>query len=337
MRAARNSQGFLRHARIGPRKVIGLTTNCQIDEEIFASLEYLSEIPENGKAFLQNRLANPNNFEQRFQLFQSFLRQAKTFYESSRHLHFRASPLNLYYSFLNLAKCLISLSDHNAVNNRVGHGIHHAHSSVPFAEQALHTRAGVFPLLYKSLIGTELPDNMTLNVVGLLSYCTDISHEYETAGFGSTSIFPVMLRVQSGASASFCTIAIPKFQIIESRPKVFQALQEHFEEVDANKDRVREHFELYAEQKAHHRFFETREEFADDGEKIPVSQILGACYGHLKPYYLSCPYKDKFTDFYFCLPQSEEDNYPFNEVLAIYAAMFYLGSLVRYFPSVVSQ
>lgn len=333
-RASRPSTGFFRHARINPRPIIGLTTNCPVDEEIFASLDFLADIPDVGREYLKKRGLDSQKVDKGFELFKSFVRQSKTFYQSATNLHFRASPLNYYYAFLNLAKALICISDPDEVDQRISHGLQHAHNVGALQEQHIASRSGVFAKLYELMIGQQIPEGYRLSIATLLSYSTDISHEFSLTGFGERSILPAMFRIQSADVGTHATLAIPRFELVERRVEMLQELLTSYEEVDFEKEIAREQFGLFAEQKKRFRFFETRKQYPHEGNNndvIPVPVIVRECRMALHNYYQSNPYKDDYCDFYLCLPL-DNPRLPFNEILAIYGVMYYLGSLIRYFP-----
>jgi len=296
----------------------------------------LVDIAEVGREFLLKRGLAVEQIDTAFGLFQSFVRQAKTFYQSAAHLHFRASPLNYYYAFLNLAKALISIADPDSVNQRISHGLHHLHVDGPLRDQSIVTRQGVFPRFYHVLTGQVIPDNTRLGVISLLSYSTDIAYEFVSAGFGIQPILPAIFRIQRGNEGSHATLAIRDFGAAEARPDFTDEFFRHFEEVEFNKDLARAQFELYAEQKRSYRFFETRTQYPDDNNIIPNLRIAGDCRAALRRFYQSNPYSEEYCDFLLCLPL-ENTTLPFNEMLATYASMYYLGSLIRYFPRYLEQ
>jgi len=132
-------------------------------------------------------------------------------------------------------------------------------------------------------------------------------------------------------------LAIRDFGAVEGRQNFTEEFFRHFEEVEFNKDLARGQFELYAEQKRSYRFFETRRQYPhDDNNIIPNSRIAGDCYAALRRFYQSNPYSEEYCDFLLCLPL-ENTTLPFNEILATYASMYYLGSLIRYFPRYLEQ
>ena len=145
---ARPVTGWLEQ-QMGPRNTTKLTTVLDLSEEVFASLEYVSEIPNVGINFLKK--AGVERPGVGFKVFQAFIRQAKTFYQAASLLHFRAAALMYYYSFLNLVKAYISIHDPKFVAGYVGHGLTLGKfASSNFKQQAIFVdkRPGVFHKFY---------------------------------------------------------------------------------------------------------------------------------------------------------------------------------------------
>src|SRR5689334_3658644 len=124
-RNARNADAFAPARWNVPRTCTEAWTTCALDDETFAHLEFYSEVEAQGLAFIQGLGHSAADAPAIFKSFQAFLRQARSFYDSGKDLHHRASPLLLYYSFLNLAKAIIVLRDPSFVAGTVHHGISH--------------------------------------------------------------------------------------------------------------------------------------------------------------------------------------------------------------------
>lgn len=129
---------------------------------------------------------------------------------------------------------------------------------------------------------------------------------------------------------AFGNLAIHGYQFFDS--ETINAFTQCFEEVKPNKAAVREEFDIYASDLGNLNFFETKTTYPlPTPTSAPTAQIAQDCRKALKPIYMSNPYKDT-SDFLVCLPLTEAPYVPFNEVAAIYAIMYYLGSLIRYYP-----
>lgn len=336
MRAARKQTLYVTSVNISPRKRFALSTNCPIDDEIFASLAYLSEIPEVGKTYLKKYIQRPDQIDLAFSLFKAYVRQARTFYESARTLHHRASPLNYYYSFLNLAKCFICITNPIVVGNRINHGLSYSLQKDELRKQqvSVNSHQGVFHLLYEKLAKQNINQPLNLNLAKLLGYCTDISYEYVNSGFGERKLIPVRANISgnSDTKKSFVTIAASGIELLNSYPITRNIFEGFFEEVEIHKDLVKECFDIHAKDTDNLKFYESKKEYdLVENDRVSTKLITEECYGVLAPVFMSNPYSGDI-DFFISLPYAETPYTPFNEILAIYVTMYFLGSLVRYYP-----
>jgi len=335
MRDARIHTGHLSAITISPRNRVGLSTNCDVDQEIFASLEYLSEIPSVGKKFIKELSKKDNAFaEERFSSFQAFIRQSKTFYTSAKTLHYRASPLNYYYSFLNLAKAYICLTDTDDLSRRIRHGLKHQFTEGDLKDQFISATFpdGIFSKFYHKLFETIPTGEIRLNIVTLLGYCTDIAHEFTTGGFGVNRTHTAKFNIAVNVNKAFGNLAISGFAHFDDETK--RNIVQHFEEVRPNKAVVKEEFGIPASLQKNLNFFETIKLYdteEKEGGKVDANEISVDCYQALRQVFMSNPYEDD-RDFYICLPLTTNPYIPFNEITAIYIVMYYLGSLIRYYP-----
>jgi hypothetical protein len=100
---------------------IQMPTTNRISNELLASIQLYSEIKDIGKKILASN--GHKDLAKSFLILQSYIRQAVKFYEAAEVLHYRASPLIYYYSFMNLAKAYICLQDPTFVDSGLTHGL----------------------------------------------------------------------------------------------------------------------------------------------------------------------------------------------------------------------
>jgi hypothetical protein len=143
-----------------------------------------SEIEDFGKKLLKN-YSHPQ-INQAFRLFQSYMRQAITFYNAAEAIHYRASALLYYYSFMNLAKAIIFLRDPAFPFGHLHHGL------IPCKQRgALRNHfvivpsRGIFPRFYQQVTSTPIGNNTKLRIVGLLGFVSDVAFEYSSFGMGA--------------------------------------------------------------------------------------------------------------------------------------------------------
>jgi hypothetical protein len=334
--------GWLR-PQTGPRDSIGLTTNLDLDEEVFASLEYLSEIPSVGINYLKS--LNIDRPKLRFPRFQAFIRQGKTFYQTASKLHFRAAALMYYYSFLNLVKAYISLYDPRFVVGAVGHGLTLGRFSPrPFTYQAVYTdnRGGVFQRFYELQNPGITLGRLKLNIPLLLGYSQDVAYEYERAGFGSHRILRTKVRMFSHQASriSWPIIAIQNFNVLRGYKKTLAGFYKYFEEVNLDQRVIHEVFDLVAAASRSFSFFQSITTY----DWMPTSGLDTASFNRMreeiqaavKDFYDPPIFNDEH-DFHLALPLHVNNQIPMNQATAIYSLMFYIGSLVRYRPDYLEK
>lgn len=328
---------------ICPRQRNEILTTCGLDDEAFAAIQYFSEVRDVGISRIEE--LGHANAEEVFLLFQSFIRQARTFYEAGRQLHYRASPLMYYYSFLNLAKAAICLSDPNFVSSPVYHGLtYHVEMSALSAQSVeVGPREGAFHRFYDLVTGRPIPFGCKLNITDLLAYCWDISYEYQLAGYGGTRLVPGAIRVVSNSreKTSWPILAVLGFEALAQRGRTSAHFNKYFERVETPKHGAREAFGILAEGLESYAFFESKDVYSwPDDDRVPVGQIGRDCYAALEILFESNLHVNEFDFLLAALLPLERPpgskmarQIPFSQTLAIYVVMFYLGNLVRYHPA----
>lgn len=328
---------------IGPRDRVELGTSVPPIDEVFASLAYVSEVKKAGRDLFLRSGRTRTEVDSTFHTFRSFIRQARTFYESARTLHHRASALIYYYSFLNLAKAYICLTDPAAVSGKASHGLYYKFSNGKLSTQFLGVEgSGIFRAFYDKLVGQQLPKVFRPNVARLLAYCSDIAYECEQAGFGRHRALPCWHRVlfdQNQTKTAFSLVAAVHFDLLESYKKALKPFFNYYEEVDATQDipRVASYLGISHPEARVLRYFESK-------RKYPLDANLGVDLAGVKPdireavapFYLTNPFRSEHQ-FFMCLPWSKSQQVAFNEIMAIYSFMFFLGSLVRYNPAYLER
>lgn len=333
-RATRKYSGWIRIIDVPPLTRYEFPTNLSAQEEVFGWLDYVAEVKDVGVKLLRDR-GHTKSPQSSFLLFQAFIRQAKTFYRSAETLDYRSSPLLYYYSFLNLAKAYILVNQPQFTGRGSGHGLRFKLGRGRLSKQFVTAgKSGVFPSFYREMMGKQLQHAVQLNVTTLLGYCSDIGLEYQTGGFGQHRGSPTKIAIVSDQQANDCwvLVAIQNFDILEPYKKSLRAFNILMEEVDLPNSRARQLFEIMAEFKGRFRFFESRARYPHrDGNIIPASQIIADWCNATEPFFTVHPYSDGF-DFTLNPPLRVNHQVPIKEPLALYAVIYFLGSLVRYHP-----
>ena len=338
MRPARPTPGFIKEVNVPPFYRYVVSTSDTIENELFGSLEFLSQIDEVGIEFFR-RHGHARNLKKSLLQFQAFIKQARTFYDAAEALHYRASALNYYYSFLNLAKAYITIFDPLYVAGHVYHGLTHKRQNAPLSLQFIVCRNGVFPRFYRFITDQEIHLPTSIKVSDLLGYCSDVAYDYEYAGFGLHRSVPCQLVIVSSADQSeyHILLACRGFGKLESFKKSLTPFFRYFEEVDLPKNKARQMFGIMAEQFRFARFFECKNTYpAPANNVIPTGAMASESYSSLRHLFITNVYDDE-SDFHLSVPLRIKLQITMNEIFAIYGVMFFLADLVRYDPAYIES
>ncbi len=330
---------------IGNNKQLLLTTALDIERELWSTLEYYSEVEEVGLDLIRTKgLQPPSDHQKIFNWFQAFVRQAKSYYSSAKTLHYRSSSLLYYYSFLNLVKAyLLLIQPQRIMDQKIHHGLTYdiPTTNTDFQLEIIGVRRGAFPMFYEAQIAIAISTatGSSLNIVNLLGYPTEIASQYHLAGYGDLNTLPSIaaIAIDRPNNQSWIIFGIPATSSLNGFLSLHVNFLNNYQEVQINKDLLRLVFDISVPELSTFRFFQeittTPTLAASSGvvdSTVPVQKIIN----DLNPYY-SSHYFDDNRDLDIVIPYTDTINItpmPINEVLAIYAAMFYLSSLVRYRP-----
>lgn len=345
MPVARSFDGWIR-LPVSKNRPVMFTSN-DIERELWNTLEYYSEVEEVGLNLIQVRgLQAQSDHQEIFKHFRAFVRQAKSYYGSAKTLHYRSSSLLYYYSFLNLVKAYLLLSDPQCIMSRVSHGLGYdtTATNTDFQLEVIKVHQGIFPMFYEAqtsnVISTQRKS--ALRVIDLLSYPSDLAYQYELAGYGNNRILyslatSVADRTQNH---SWTIIGIPAVTNLDDFLSLPVNFFNAYEEVQTDKNRFALIFGRNTPELQDFRFFQekTAIPFLPDGI-VNLYAHVDKISKTLSPNFCVHYFDDNF-DFELVLPYQDAAHTiskPFNEVLAIYAVMFYLSSLVRYRPAYLEE
>jgi hypothetical protein len=311
------------------------STSADVADELWAAICYFAEVPDAGIELLKSRGIQGPSLDDAFLSFQSFLRQARAFFYAARGASWRSSPMIYYYAFLNLAKALIVTKWPEKVRHRVSHGLSHQLKDGGLEVQTLTVqREGVFPLLYEFLFGEKMVEGLSFEILSLLAYCTDVADEIVNVKKSRFRTLPGKSRFEVNAREAYATLAIGSFENFEDCVEAKEHFYKTFEEVELPNEHRREEFGFLAEEASGWRYFETIEAvMRSEGDKVdPVVKVHRQCSAALGSYLLEYPYTGEALDFLLCRPIACPKPIFFNEILGIYSVLFFLSSLVRYYP-----
>lgn len=317
-----------------PYKRVKLFTSCSVLEELIASLSYFAESREACVKLIESRFPANRASVSAARLVQAFLRQGKTFLTQASELHFRSSPLLYYYAFLNFAKAQIALRSTQVVSGRIGHGLRHIHSDGDFSSQFVTVASGgVFPELYRTLLGEEVTPLTEFRIVEALSYCTDVSYELSLTRFSARKIIPVKSLLCKAESQSWVLLAVNAPVDQMAMQPLMSGIEGYFSPVSLDLQEAARIFEIDIRHIRGYLFLESSSKLDEEPQsgRIEGRELAKLCLDPVARFIEPSVSAEEFATFQFRLPT--ESGPMLSEQLSIFLVMYYLSSLVRYFPA----
>lgn len=326
-------------------KSLHLSYSGDLVEELWNTIEHYSEIDRKGIKLIQSNGSSAKDAKDLQVLFRSRIKQAKNYYNSALALPNISAPVLYYYSFYNLACALIVSRGTKIDEKKCNHGLKYDYEKVSklFKNEVLTIKDStdihnIFPLIYEIVVGKKISIN-NLNISNILSYCTDIAYQYEESKFGLAKVHlskAVILSSNSNKKA-WSLVAIPNKVNISKYSKSFRKFINEFNEVDLLHQLALQIFEFDPNEMKGYRYFQSEWEIDLMGEDtLPHKQIVSKLTDSISEIYYPSYFKN-YKGFNISLPLRQNYQEPFNEVLAIFACMFYLSCLVRYKPEYLDK
>lgn len=305
-------------------------------DEIWASLEYISEIKEARNDFLRSKGIDGLILDEVGQAFRSYIVQARNFYSYAQDSDYRSAALLYYYSFLNLGKAKLLVSNPSWVSEEFHHGIT---SDVKtgdlstLSSRVCQTRKNinVFNELYKLRFGKLLPTRTTIALEDLLAYATDVGTEFSRTTSKKTCISGVkyVIGVDTDRKKCWPKLAIHNWGVHEPH-NTFKKFTNEFYKANASPISVREQFDINVRLSSWYTVFESEVDFDFLGkDTIDTLSCDALVKNTLKNCYQQELY-DRDTGFEIVSPLP--DGNFMDEMLAIYMTMHHLSEVVRYRP-----
>ena len=275
-----------------------------------------------------------------FLTLQSYIKQAVTFYEAAEALHYRASPLIYYYSFMNFAKAYICLQDATFEDKGLKHGLMAGQEIGALRRHNLTVKSnGVFPLFLKQLTNAAIPNGTKLRITDLLGYVFEVGFEYQALKFGEPRAFPVKYFICIGPDPkkAYALLGVAHFGSKHFRNTSLM-LAKDYEPVTLDANTFRSLVNELAELLSGYKFFELKKRYnltiRNALDVADQRTIVNDTVSNLSKCISYDPYPNRNSFKLNTYIMTSKRLY-FNDVLAIYCCTYYLGSLVRYRPQVL--
>jgi YaaC-like protein len=196
----------------------------------------------------------------------------------------------------------------------------------------------VFPKFYNTVTGTNIPRGAILSMVKLLGYISDVSFDVEHLKISRHTSFVSKFAVAGQRASNQCHALFAVNGRVTNVPhfgRILPIIAASFDEVDCDQQVARALFDLSGEEKAFFKFFESKQIYATPGGQIRFDQIVRDCANALAPIYSDNPFPDNWLFRLNAPLKTRANEIKMSEPIAVYAIMFYLGSLVRYRPDVL--
>lgn len=317
--------------------VLNVSDNQKIDIEIFAHLEYFSEIQQNGMSRLKG-IKRKNGTLGNWRTFRSFIRQAKLFYFSAKTQDPSIGSLNYFYAFENLVKAYCCLHFPELLDNKISHGLSTGGVfSDNFNQEITLQKKGIMPIFYSLVTGNEITKDRKILNKSLVSYCTDISYEYGLAHSDSVRKNLPMKATLGGENTEKLSLLIAisaPLKTLEKYNDIYKVLSENFDWVDIDQRKVESAFKIPLDAYRAYNYFQSKESFG----VVPTSLVSKDYYNKFFPFVSFYP-RNIDELFNLCLPAEDIENKELilNECLSIYILMFYMSELVRYHPKTIQD
>lgn len=331
----RNIESSFR-SRLSNRKLEGLATSGNIDDELWIILDYYSEVESVGMDLLKKAGIHNLIRKRIFKHFQAYIRQAKTYYISAKTLPARSSGLLYYYCFLNLAKAAIVLKDPSIAGKFIRHGLtYNISNNSDMSGQLISVQDdGVFKKLYELYFGTPL-NIKRFNIQTLFNYCSDLNYQCDKAKISEKKIARAYFAggMSKIRKTSWGIVGFSDLKEVAKYTKTMKPFFDLYELIDIPQLVCRDIFKLSAYQRNEISFFQSIVERPWLGPDIPnfnadVAQLMTALGKVFQVNY----FKEDF-DFKIALPYKRNRQERTDELIAIYVIMFYISELVRYKPA----
>jgi len=334
----RHATAYLSRSFPAPLNRTTLSTNDNVRRELISSIQLYSEVKDLGRTLLR-RFGHPDA-KKSFDRFQSYIRQSIAFFEGAETLRYRSSPLLYYYSFMNLVKAITFLRDPTFPFGHIHHGLIPSRKNGVLANHFVTVAgSGVFPRFYSQLTGNIVQSHSKLTIKALLGYVSAISFEYTHLNFGQVRYSGCRYAiVRFHGEQEFRAVLVVTRLAQSYDTQLSRMLSKGFTEITLDQVFLVNAFNLAPAEMPFFSCWESRATFpSPDGRSVPSQLVVNATMTALSDHVSFVPIANWPILFVLNLKLRTPRQLIMNEIFAIYAVMFFLGSLVRYRPEILES
>lgn len=320
-----------------------LRTALSVDKEYWFILRAATDIEEVGKELL-NKHGVTLDLDAGWRLFSSYIKQAEHYWNGAVSTSPKSAGLLYYYSFMDLVKAFLLLRGRAMGTDKEIHGLKSSGNKwddklgnkfVYSDPPKTHGCMPIFQEYYKEIFSGTIPEQF--QVWNLLSYSSDISHQYVTIGKGSVSHFRFIMRRVTDTQNFWTILAIDKDAELEKHSTAFTSFFSAFERCSTDqlnsRDLLRRAFDIAPLDPFKFTFYQSK--VVTSGNKPDFKTLNDSLLITLNPF-VSMNYHDDPITGYIDLPL-EHSARPMNEEVAIYIVMFFVSELLRYHPDYMEK
>jgi hypothetical protein len=210
--------------------ILSFTTLNTAEEDLWLQLERLTNKAQ-ANDFLYSTLGHKKGIEKEISpILSEFIKQGKAYYTQAERADFNVSPLLYYYGMLNLVKAYILSRDPYAIIPKVGKKIlssnlSHGISAGDKIKQKFSIHAenielqnnGILCHYYNLLTGRKISSlnksQKTISIISLLSYCVDISSEFEEVFRNRKNTIPLLVEIAQEKNKAWLRLLIKRKEL----------------------------------------------------------------------------------------------------------------------------
>jgi hypothetical protein len=236
---------------------------------------------------------------------------------------------------MNLAKAAIFLRDSAFPFGHIHHGLTASREAGGLNRQFTTVVVqGVFSHLYRHVTNTNIHNQARFRLRSLLSYISDLAFEYQYLNLGSMRYMGCKFSVVQYHGERTYRAVLAVNRTPAGQTSITRLLSRHFSEILLYPDFVLHVLQFTSFEAQSFMFWETKREYQGLPDKVPVPDIVRHVVEDLAGYISYIPFNAP-TLFNLNLKIKTPREIYMNEMLSIYAVMFFLGSLVRYRPEIL--